>query len=180
MMKKDHDGKPYEETSGPPTGASWDQRRSVPSDEDPISPEIRSTTPVGRTRKFSTGATRDTDSGKLQYAGFLSPLVLRRYAEFMHKHRKQSDGKLRAADNWQKGLPLEVYMDSGWRHFMDWWGWQRKWWDLKEGIEEVLCALLFNVMGALHVILKRKLAPAFIEYVPGGPDDPTIKNRDRH
>ena len=131
-------------------------------------------------RSFDTGATRDTDSGKLQYEGFLSPLVLRRYAEFMHKHRKQSDGKLRVADNWQKGLPLEVYADSGWRHFMDWWAWQRKCWNPKEGIEEALCALLFNVMGALHVILTWKQRPAFTEYKPGDPYDPTraVTHRD--
>ncbi len=129
-------------------------------------------------RSFDGGATRDTDTGKLQYEGFLSPLVLRRYAEFMNKHRKQSDGKLRAPDNWQKGIPLEVYADSGWRHFMDWWGWQRKCWNPREGIEEALCALLFNVMGALHVILAKRHMPAFIEYTPGGPDDPTTKNRD--
>ena len=137
-------------------------------------------------RSFDTGATRDTDSGKLQYEGFLSPLVLRRYAEFMHKHRKQRDGQLRAADNWQKGIPLEVYMDSAWRHLMDCWGWQRKWWNPKEGIEEALCALLFNIMGMLHVILTWKYHPTIIEYTPGGLDDPTrnitggrpFKNRD--
>ncbi|KKL55093.1 hypothetical protein LCGC14_2258820, partial [marine sediment metagenome] len=46
------------------------------------------------------------------------------------------------------------------------------------GIEEALCALLFNVMGALHVILTWKQRPAFTEYTPGGPDDPTITHRD--
>ncbi|KKL86813.1 hypothetical protein LCGC14_1940950 [marine sediment metagenome] len=143
--------------------------------------------PSATARQFPTGATRDTDSGKFQYTGFLSPLVLRRYAEFMHKHRKQRDGQLRAADNWQRGIPHEVYMDSGWRHFMDWWGWQRKWWNPKEGIEEALCALLFNVSGALHEILKAKLKDphehlrgAKIEWRPGDPYDPTtaVANRD--
>ena len=121
-------------------------------------------------RSFDGGATRDTNIDKLQYEGFLSPLVLRRYAEFMHKHRKQSDDKLRAADNWQRGIPLEVYADSGWRHLMDWWGWQRKCWNPKEGIEEALCALLFNVMGALHEILKKRLSTVR-EWTPE--DDPS-------
>ena len=134
--------------------------------------------PSATARQFATGATRDIDTDKLQYEGFLSPLVLRRYAEFMHKHRKQRNGELRAADNWQKGIPLEVYADSGWRHFMDWWGWQRKYWNPKEGIEEALCALLFNVMGALHVLLKKRQPGEIIYYTPGGPDDPTITHRD--
>ena len=107
-------------------------------------------------RTFETGATRDTDSGKLDYAGFLSPLVLRRYAEYMHKHRIQSDGTLRASNNWQKGIPLDAYMSSGWRHFMDWWDAH-----LSEScvsadgveLDEALCALLFNTMGYLHELL---------------------------
>ena len=70
-------------------------------------------------RKFNTGATRDVDNDKLDFEGFLSPTVLIRYAEYMHTHRKQSDGALRDSDNWQKGIPKEVYMKSMWRHFMD-------------------------------------------------------------
>lgn len=105
-------------------------------------------------RTFETGATRDTDDGKLDYEGFLSPLVLRRYAEYMHRHRYQSDGSLRSSDNWQKGIPLEAYMKSGWRHFMDWWGNHRG--DAggeDPDIEEALCALIFNASGYLHELL---------------------------
>ena len=98
-------------------------------------------------RTFESGATRDTDDGKLDYDGFLSPLVLRRYAEYMHKNRVQSDGTLRASDNWQKGIPREAYMKSMWRHFMDVWD-QHHWEDGARN--EALCALLFNVMGYLH------------------------------
>jgi len=72
-------------------------------------------------RRFDTGATRDTDEGKLDFEGFLSPLVLERYAQYMNKHRKQSDGKLRDSDNWQKGIPLKAYIKSLWRHFFDLW-----------------------------------------------------------
>ena len=103
-------------------------------------------------RKFKTGATRDTDCGKLDYEGFLSPLVLERYAQYMNKHRTQSDGTLREADNWQKGIPLNVYMKSMWRHFMDVWKSHRK----NKLDEEALCALLFNVMGMLHEQIKNK------------------------
>ena len=108
-------------------------------------------------RNFDTGATRDTDEGKYDYEGFLSPLVLERFGEYMNKNRIQADGATRDSDNWQKGIPMDAYMKSGWRHFMDWWRIHRlpeRWGD---GLEEALCALMFNVMGYLHEILKRRL-----------------------
>ena len=108
-------------------------------------------------REFDTGATRDTDENKLDFDGFLSPLVLHRYAEYLNKHRTQADGKLRDSDNWQKGIPLAVYMKSAFRHFFYWWANHRKA-DIvvKEDIEESLCGLLFNTMGYLHEYLKDK------------------------
>ena len=130
-------------------------------------------------REFDTGATRDTDVGKYDYEGFMSPLVQRRFGEFMNKHRKQSDGKLRDSDNWQRGIPLDQYIKSGKRHLLDWWLIHRRFGYLvKESLEDVLCAILFNVQGYLHEVLKKKHSVAFIEYTPGGRDDPTIKNRD--
>ena len=110
---------------------------------------------TGKIRSFSTGATRDTDENKLDFEGFLSPFVLRRYAEYLNKHRTQADGKLRDSDNWQKGIPLKVYMKSGFRHFFGWWANHRHV-VVKENIEESLCALLFNAMGYLHEHLKDK------------------------
>lgn len=106
-------------------------------------------------RNFASGATRDTDENKPDYEGFISPLVLERYGVYMMKHQVQADGKLRASDNWQKGIPMEAYMKSGWRHFMDWWKEHRKY-GSREGLEDALCALLFNVMGYLHEHLKHK------------------------
>lgn len=108
-------------------------------------------------RQFESGATRDTDTSKFDFEGFLSPAVLNRYAEYMNKHRKQADGNLRDSDNWQKGIPLAVYMKSGYRHFFDWWANHRHVEAVvKEDIEESLCALLFNTMGYLHEHLKNK------------------------
>lgn len=105
-------------------------------------------------RTFDTGATRDNDDTKNDYEGFLSPLVLKRYGDYMTKHRKQADGNLRASDNWQKGMPLECYVKSGWRHFIDWWS-EHRGIASKDGIEDALCALMFNVMGYLHETLRR-------------------------
>lgn len=111
-------------------------------------------------RNFNTGASRDDDFDKLDFEGFLSPLVLERYARYMKKHQKQSDGKIRPSDNWQKGIPKNVYMKSLWRHFLDIWCLHRqiKRWDKQRNEEitvtEALCAILFNTMGYLFEELK--------------------------
>jgi len=110
--------------------------------------------PNPKIRQFDSGATRDTDIGKLDYEGFLSPLVLKRYAEYLNKHRIQSDGNLRDSDNWQKGIPVVEYMKSKARHFMSTWLIHR---GFSTGdIEESLCAEIFNSMGMLFEILKTK------------------------
>jgi hypothetical protein len=107
-------------------------------------------------RTFETGATRDSDDGKLDFDGFLSPSVIKRYALYMHQHRVQTDGTLRSSDNWKKGIPIEQYMKSMWRHFFDVWTLHSKG-DIKtEVAEEALCALLFNVSGMLHEVLRDK------------------------
>jgi hypothetical protein len=107
-------------------------------------------------RKFASGATRNTDENKLDYEAFLSGPVLRFYAEYMHQQQYQADGKLREGDNWQKGIPLDVYMKSMWRHFMDVWLFHR---GLKgrDTMKQALGGLLFNVMGYTHEYLKLEL-----------------------
>lgn len=106
-------------------------------------------------RKFTTGATRDADLDKLDYEGFLSPLVLQRFGEYMHKNRQMADGSQRASDNWQKGIPLEAYMKSAFRHFVDWWQAHRGI-EPREDIDSALCGLMFNAMGYLHERLKSR------------------------
>lgn len=108
-------------------------------------------------REFSTGATRNTDAAKHDPEGFLSPLVIERFCQYMHTHRLQADGRLRDSDNWQKGIPLQAYMKSAWRHFLDVWYHHREVSaQALEPLEEALCALLFNVSGYLHEVLKAK------------------------
>ena len=113
----------------------------------------RNPRPVGdrSIRIFETGGSRDTDVGKLDYEGFLSPRVLRRYAEYMQGHTKLPDGSQRASDNWQKGIPRDAYMKSLARHFMELWEKHRTQ-DVYD--QETLCAILFNTMGLLHEELK--------------------------
>ena len=106
-------------------------------------------------RHFDTGATRDLDIGKPDFEGYLSPLVLRRFGQYMSKHRELPDGGLRDSDNWQLGIPRAVYIKSGFRHFLDWWD-EHRGHPTAEGIEDAMCALMFNVMGYLHEHLKAK------------------------
>lgn len=111
-----------------------------------------------RIREFDTGATRDTNENKLEYRRFFSPMVLRRRAEFMHKNRVQRDGSLRDPDNWKKGIPRQVYLDSLSRHVRE----------LEQETEDVptpflteedadtLCAILFNAEGLLYEYLMKR------------------------
>lgn len=105
-------------------------------------------------RQFESGATRDTDEGKIDYQGFLSVEVLERYGRYMLRHQKQADGKLRASDNWKKGIPRQAYMESMHRHFVEVWRMHQQ--SVEGGFvdrlqfDEAICALLFNVMGYMY------------------------------
>ena len=104
-------------------------------------------------REFSTGANRNSDVGKLDYEGYFSPIVLKIYAEYMEFHSHLEDGTQRKSDNWQKGIPQEAYMKSGFRHFMDWWM-EHRGYKSREGIDAALCGMIFNAMGYLHELHK--------------------------
>ncbi len=96
-------------------------------------------------RKFSSGATRDSEMGKNDYEGFISPIVIEAFGNYMTKHRMQSNGKLRDSDNWQKGFGLDVCIKSGWRHFLDWWL-EHRGYKSRDGMIDALCGLMFNTM----------------------------------
>ena len=124
----------------------------------------------GQMRTFDTGATRDTETDKYDYEGFMSPLVVRRFGQYMHEHRVQADGTLRDSDNWQKGIPKDVYLKSAFRHFVDWWLYHRK--HLVQGlIEDALCGLLFNVQGYLHELLLERQESDFQQMMEESLDD---------
>ena len=110
---------------------------------------------AGLIREFDTGATRDTAEGKHEFVGYLSPLVIKRFGEYMTKHRIQPDGSTRAADNWKKGIPREAYLDSMFRHVLDLWlHAQGHGEEAREDLQEALCAIIFNAQGYLHEELK--------------------------
>ena len=115
-------------------------------------------------RKFATGGTRDTSAGKIDPEGFLSPIVIQAFSEYMLKHQKQADGTMRQSDNWQKlfGTPDEhraVCMKSLWRHFLDLWlihdGYKAR---IEKGehvnIDDALNGIIFNAMVYYFSILK--------------------------
>ncbi len=127
----------------------------------------------GNMRIFESGAVRDTSTNKLDYEACLSPLVLKRYAEYIRDCRVQPDGNLRADDNWQKGFGLAVWMKSKLRHILHTWTLHRtgapnlvdedgKVWD----IETALCAEFFNTHGMLHEVLANKHKQTASEFVP--------------
>lgn len=139
-----------------PRSVTWD----VPAQVVPGEPIIETARrldalnklPSSAERQFQTGATRDTDRGKFDYEGFLSPLVLEAFGRYMHICRETPTGT-RASDNWQQGIPIDVYMKSKWRHFFDTWKAHRGF-DTKEAQPVNLLAELFNTMGMLHETLK--------------------------
>lgn len=110
----------------------------------------------GEQAGFSTGATRSTDAGKIDYEGHLNPQVLALFGEYMNAHRVQRDGRVRASDNWQKGIPLYRYVKSLIRHVFEFWRMWRGYrvMNVDNGLyftmHEVLSAILFNVMGIIY------------------------------
>jgi len=113
-------------------------------------------------RRFPAGAIRDTDKDKIDPEGFESPIVMRRFCEFMDKHRILSDGTIRGSDNWQKGMPIAQYIKSLDRHVLEAKLWARGYGvsprskSDPQDIEEVLCAIRFNVSGMLFEILSQR------------------------
>ncbi len=110
-------------------------------------------------RTFTTGATRDTTEGKHEPWGFTSALVEKRFCEYMNKHRRQSDGGMRDSDNWKQGMPVDVYKHSLSRHIQDLRlileGYPKQ--AQESDLEEVLCAVVFNVQGMLHETIQNRI-----------------------
>ena len=110
-----------------------------------------------KTRTFDGGATRNSEEDKLDYEGFLSDLVIERYAQYLHSHRALEDGTLRDSDNWQRGMPLSVYMKSAWRHLVAWWSFHRMQFRGRypnhKLLEDAICGVIFNASGYLHELL---------------------------
>jgi hypothetical protein len=124
--------------------------------------------PDASVRQFSSGATRSSDEGKIDYEGFLSFPVLELYGTYMTKHRVQVDGSLRSSSNWKKGIPLVgegSYIKAFTRHSFELVALAAGYTPARvkrelptashrERILDTACAVLFNVQGFLHEALK--------------------------
>lgn len=113
---------------------------------------------------FATGATRSNSDDKIDYEGYISPVVLRLFGEYMHEHRIQRDGKVRASDNWQQGIPIYRYVKSLIRHTQEFWLMWRGEVAINPDngkpftLKQVLCAILFNTMGILFEMGKQNMS----------------------
>lgn len=110
-------------------------------------------------RTFDTGATRSPAEGKPEYAGYMTPEVVQAFGAYMLKHQTQSDGNKRDSRNWQKGIPLESYMQSIMRHFVEVWAkyedYRRHGYTMAtEETIDSLMALKFNVDGMAFEVLR--------------------------
>lgn len=144
--------KHYHDGDGPCPGCQMDSAARTPIPPPNAAPAVRA---------FETGATRSGDAGRYDPEGFLSPIAIERYCVYMQKNQLQPDGSIRTSDNWQKGLPKETYVKGLWRHMLHLWtrfrGYPVQDPKAATDIEEDLCALLFNVQGMLHEVVKARL-----------------------
>ena len=129
-------------------------------------------------RKFADGATRDDDTNKLDFEAFNNPLVDKCYANYLHKHRVQSDGSLRDGDNWQKLFGdnhTDVCIKSICRHTVDA-RLAHRGYRSEQPIMDSLCAIIFNANAYLLKLMLEEeqdnefsdlnIAPP-IETIPG-------------
>jgi len=108
----------------------------------------------GDRRKFGTGAVRDMSLGKGRY-DLISPLAIKRLA----KHYQ--NGAVKYGDrNWEKGIPLNSYVDSALRHMYNY----------LEGMrdEDHLSAALWNISALIHMeeMIERGLMPKDLNNLP--------------
>ncbi len=122
-----------------------------------VPPMHRKTLEYREMRQFETGATRNLDDDQLALEGFLSPVAIQFFAEYMHSHRKQADGTVRDGDNWQKGIPIPSYVESLVRHVFDVWRWHRGL-ETRDGLKEALGGVQFNIQGLIHELFKDEQA----------------------
>jgi hypothetical protein len=81
--------------------------------------------------------------------------------EYLSDHRVLPGEKMRDFDNWKKGIPRQVYLDSLVRHTMDlvWTHYnldEDEFDTHEEKLEGLCCAVMFNSMGYLFELLVDK------------------------
>lgn len=115
----------------------------------------------GVLRMSESGAIRNSDIGKINYQGALSPLILEAYGKYIEKHSLLPDGTRRNNKNWQKLFGTveehkEVCIESAWRHFIDVLM-EHDGYESRDGLDEALGGLMFNIQGYWFAELKERL-----------------------
>ena len=109
-------------------------------------------------RVFVSGASRSADDDRYDPEAALSPRVLEYYCTWIHGCNRRADGSIRSDDNWQLGIPLNVYAKGLMRHQLHFHSRHRgapvRDPKANRGIKEDLCAIIFNAQGYLHELLK--------------------------
>lgn len=91
----------------------------------------------GNRRGFETGARRDIVDGKSRYS-LLPITALKRWADLMGR------GAVKYGDrNWEKGMPVSVFVDSAMRHLYQYLA--------GDTDEDHLAAVLFNIGGIMEM-----------------------------
>lgn len=112
-------------------------------------------------RKYASGGIRDNEEGKMDLEGYLSPLVIKSYGEYMLKNQQLPDGSTRGSDNWQQGFGdnhLDVCIKSKMRHDHDLWLNHRGFPEQARSDSIEACnAILFNTSAYLHQLLIDKM-----------------------
>lgn len=116
----------------------------------------------GERTKFSTGAVRDTGSGKGRF-DLLPAYPLLRLAKLY-----EAGAKKYAERNWEKGIPTGRFMDSAFRHLMNYQDGDRE--------EDHLAAVLWNVCGLMWTQeqVRRGKLPKELLTLPEPTDAPRI------
>lgn len=108
----------------------------------------------GKRERFSSGAKRDTRTGKGRY-DLLPVLALFRVAGVYERGAVKY-----AARNWEKGMPFSRFLDSGLRHVNAYIAGDRS--------EDHLAQAVFNFLAILHFeeLIKAGLVPATLDDLP--------------
>ena len=108
----------------------------------------------GDRRQYDTGAQRDRAQGKGRY-DLISPIFLERLALHLEKGASKYNDR-----NWEKGMPLNDYIDSALRHICQYLGGLRD--------EDHLAAVAFNIMGLIHTeeMIERSRLPSSLNNMP--------------
>ena len=91
----------------------------------------------GERRQFNTGAQRDVVTDKGRY-DLISPIMIERLAKLLQRGAEKYNDR-----NWEKGMPLSVYMDSGMRHLYKFLEGHRD--------EDHLIAAIWNLQALLRI-----------------------------